>query len=92
MFGSVGDELRGGFHVAVRDAIAFLEERAELREQALDLADLGGRASTMSSCPCVRSADAELRLEVLEILVVGAEQRFNPVFGKRDSCHVSLQS
>ena len=38
MLGSLRDQLRGGFHVAVRDAVAFLEERAELREQALDLA------------------------------------------------------
>jgi hypothetical protein len=33
-------------------------------------------------------AHTELRLEVFEILVEGAEERFNPGFWKRDSCHV----
>ena len=54
------------------------------------LLDLGGRAVNDDIVPLRAHADAELRLEVLEVLVVGAEERFDPVFGKRDSCHVYL--
>ena len=88
--GIAGDQLRRGLHVAIRDAIAFLEERAELCEETLDFADVGGRAVDDDVVSLRAKADAELRLEVLEVLVVGAEERFDPGFGKRDSCHVCL--
>jgi len=61
-----------------------------LCEETLDLADYRGWAVNDDVVPLGAKADAELRLEVLEVLVVGAEKRFNPGFGKRDSCHVCL--
>ena len=65
-----------------------MKQRAELREEAFDLRHLAGRAINDYVASLRSQFDAELRLEVLEILVVGAEERFNPGFGKRDSCHV----
>jgi hypothetical protein len=77
----VGHELCGGLHVPIGDAIPLLHQRAELSEERFHLGDLGRRAVHDHIVALRAKADAELRLEVLEVLVVGAEKRFDPDSG-----------
>ncbi len=87
--GLVGDELRGGFHIAVRDLITLLKECAQLREQALHLVHVGRRAVNDHIVPLRAQTHTELRFDGLEILVVRAEECLDALFRKRDSCQCS---
>ena len=78
--GIVGEQLRGRLHVAVRDAVAFVQQRASWVNSRSTLLDLGGRAIDDDVVPLRPNPDAELRLEVLQVLVVGAEERLDARF------------
>ena len=82
MFGSLRDELRCGLHVAVGDAIALLKQGAELADNPLDLATSAGALPPGARAPGA-DTNVEQRLQVPEVLVVGAEELLTG-FGERN--------
>ena len=81
------DEIGGRLHVGVRQLEAVAHQRRQLADHAVDLVEVGRFAFDEQIVPLGADADVEERLEVLEVLVVGAEQRLDPLFGDGDALH-----
>ncbi len=81
------DEIRRGAHVGVGQLVAVAHQRRQLIDDAVDLVE-GRRVAFHQQVVALRpDADAEERFEVFEVLVVGAEQGFDPLFGDGDAFH-----
>ena len=81
---SCGDELRRGLHVTLGELVAAAHQRGELVEHALGAGDVAGVPLDDQLVAARADPHVELRLEVLEVLVVAAEQRFGALVGHRD--------
>ena len=75
------DEIGGGLHVGVRQLQAVSHQRRELADDAVHLVEVGRFAFDEQIVPLGADADVEEGLEVLEVLVVGAEQGLDPLSG-----------
>ena len=81
------DEIGGGLHVGVRQLQAVSHQRRELADDAVHLVEVGRFAFDEQIVPLGADPDVEEGLEVLEVLVVGAEQGLDPLFGDGDALH-----
>jgi hypothetical protein len=81
------DQCRGCFHICVRQLVAVAHQCRQLTDNSVDLLQTGRIAIYQQFVPVGADADVEERFEVLEVLVVGAEQRFNPFFGDGNAFH-----
>ena len=85
------DQVGGGLHVGVRQLVAVAHQRRQLADDAIDVVRTGRVAVDEQLVSLRADADVEERLEVLEVLVVGAEQRLDAFFGDGDAfdCRLS---
>ena len=84
------DQIRRRLHVGVRQLVAVAHQRRQLADDAVDV--LGpGRLAVHEQLVALRAdADVEERFEVLEVLVVGAEQRLDAFLGNGDALDCAL--
>ena len=75
------DQIRRGLHVGVRQLVASRISAASWLDDALDVVRAGRVAIHEQLVPLRADADVEERFEMLEVLVVGAEERFDALFG-----------
>ena len=87
----LGHQLGRGLHVGVRQLVTVAHQRGELADDAFDPIRPGRLALHQQIVPLRTDSDVEQRFEVLEILVVRAEQRFDPLFGDGDALHQPLR-
>ena len=78
------DQVGRRLHVGVRQLVAVAHQRRQLADDAVDAVEIRGVALDQQVVALRADADVEERFEVLEVLVVGAEQRFDPFFGDGD--------
>ena len=78
------NELPRRLHVSARQLVTVAHERGELVEHALGPGDVGRGALDHQVVAVRTDRHTELRLERFEILVVGAEERFDALFGDRN--------
>ena len=77
----LGDQLRRRLHVSLAELVAAAHQRAELLEHPLGARHVRRLSLDDQLLAARPDADAELRFEVLEVLVVVAEQRFGALVG-----------
>ena len=83
----LGDELRRGLHVALREAIAAAHQAGQLVEHLLGARDVRGLPLHDQLLAGRADADAKLRFQLFEVLVVGAEQGLSPFVGDLNLAH-----
>ena len=83
----LGHQRRCRFHVGVRQLVAVANQRRQLIDHAIDLIEIRGLAFDQEIVAVRADADVEERFEVLEILVVRAEQRLDPFLGDSNAFH-----
>ena len=81
------DQRRGGFDVGVRELVAVAHQRRQLTDHAVHFVEVGRLALDEQLVPLGADADVEERFEMFEVLVVGAKERFDPLFGDGDAFH-----
>ena len=78
--GGIGrDELRRVLHIAFRQGVSFGDERADLFDQASDFSRVVGFTLDEQIVALRSNADVQEAFEVAEIVVVGPEERGEPV-------------
>ena len=80
-------EIRRRLHVGVRQLVAVAQQRRQLPDDALDLVEAGAVAVHEQLVALRADADVEERFEMFEVLVVRAEQGFDPLFGDGHAFH-----
>ena len=81
-------QVRRGLHVGIGQLVAVAHQRRQLTDDAVDLFQTGRFAVHEELMALRTDANVEERFEMLEVLVVGAEQGFNPLFGDRNALHL----
>ena len=71
-------------HVPLGEAVAAAHQAGQLVEHPLGARDVGRLPFDDQLVAAGTDADAELRFEMLEVLVVAAEQRFDALVGDAD--------
>ena len=79
------DQVGRRLHVGVRQLVAVPHQRRQLADDAVDVLRARGVAVHEELVALRADADVEQRLEVLEVLVVGAEQRLDAFFRNGDA-------
>ena len=83
----LSDERRSGLDVGVGELEAVAHQRRKLPDDPVDLLEAGRLAVDEQFVALRADADVEERFEMLEVLVVGTEQRFDPFFRDGDALH-----
>jgi len=81
------NEIPGRLHIRIRQLEAVAHQRGELSDDAVDFVEVRRLSFDEQIVPLGADADVEQRLEVFEVLVVGAEQRLDPLFGDGNALH-----
>ena len=84
------DQVGRRLHIGVRQLVTVAHQRRQLADNPVDAVE--GRVLAFDDQIVALRADAnvEQRFEVLEVLVVGAEERLDSRFGNGDACRTCL--
>ena len=83
----LGDELRRGLDVPFGEAVAAAHQGGQLLDHALGARDIARLPLHDQLLAGRADADAKLRFQLFEVLVVGAEEGLSPLVGDLNLAH-----